>query len=105
MPLRNVVWMLVVPAFVALGLAVSYSAPAPEKDYQRVRRVVDVMAEVDANFYRKLTDEEWKQFVENMINGGLHQLDKHSEYLNAEQLKQFESDSEGSFGGVGIQLD
>lgn len=99
--------MLLVPAFVALGLAVSYSAPSPDRDkaYSRVRKITDVMAEVDANFYRELTDDEWKQFTENMINGGLHQLDKHSEYLNAEQLKQFESDSEGSFGGVGIQLD
>jgi carboxyl-terminal processing protease len=104
MPLRNLAWLVVVPALVALGLAISYSAPAPDKDYQRVRKVVDVMAEVDANFYRKLTDDEWKQFTENMINGGLHDLDKHSVYLNAEQLKQFETDSEGSFGGVGIVL-
>jgi carboxyl-terminal processing protease len=104
MPLRNLAWLLVVPALVALGLAISYSAPAPDKDYQRVRKVVEVMAEVDANFYRKLSDDEWKQFVENMINGGLHDLDKHSVYLNAEQLKQFESESGGSFGGVGIVL-
>ena len=105
MPLRNLAWLLAVPAMVALGLAISYSAPAPDKDYQRVRKVVDVMAEVDANFYRKLTDDEWKQFVEAMINGGLHKLDPHSEYLNAEQLTRFESESQGSFGGVGIQLD
>jgi carboxyl-terminal processing protease len=94
-----------VPAIVALGLAVSYSAPAPDNDYRRVRRIVDVMSEVDANFYRKLSDDEWKQFVENMINGGLHELDPHAQYMNADQLKQFESESEGSFGGVGIQLD
>ncbi|MBN9119534.1 MAG: S41 family peptidase [Planctomycetes bacterium] len=104
MPLRNVAWLLVVPAIVALGLAVSYSAPAPDKDYKRVRQIVDVMAEVDAHFYRKLTDEEWERFTEDMINGGLRKLDPHSEYLNAEQLKRFEADSEGSFGGVGILL-
>lgn len=104
MPLRNVAWLLVVPAIIALGLAVSYSAPAPDKDYQRVRQVVDVMAEVDAHFYRKLTDKEWQEFVENMINGGLRKLDPNSEYLNTEQLKKFESDSEGSFGGIGILL-
>jgi carboxyl-terminal processing protease len=105
MPLRNLVWLMVVPALVALGLAISYSAPTPDKEYQRVRKIVDVMAEVDDKFYRKLDDKEWKTFVENMINGGLHELDPHSQYLNDEQLKQFESDSEGSFGGVGIQLD
>ena len=45
MPLRNVAWLLVVPAIVALGLAVSYSAPAPDRDYKRVRQVVDVTDE------------------------------------------------------------
>jgi carboxyl-terminal processing protease len=104
MPLRNLAWLLIVPALVALGLAVSYSAPAPDKDYQRVRQLVDVLAEVDAHFYRPLSEEEKKKLVEDMINGGLHKLDPHSEYFNAEQLKQFESDSEGSYGGVGIIL-
>lgn len=104
MPLRNVAWLLIVPAIVALGLAVSYSAPAPDRDYKRVRQVVDVMAEVDTHFYRKLTDKEWEEFTEAMINGGLQKLDPHSVYLNAEKLKQFETESEGSFGGVGIKL-
>jgi carboxyl-terminal processing protease len=104
MPLRNLAWLVIVPLLVALGLAVSYSAPAPDKDYDRVRQLVDVMAEVDTHFYRKLTDEEKQKLVEDMINGGLHELDPHSQYLNAKQLKQFESESEGSFGGVGIVL-
>jgi carboxyl-terminal processing protease len=104
MPLRNVAWVLIVPALVALGLAVSYSAPRPDKDYQRVRQIVDVMAEVDAHFYRPLSEAEKQQLVEDMINGGLRKLDPHSEYFNAEQLKRFEAESEGSYGGVGIVL-
>src|SRR5262245_30479181 len=54
MPLRNLAWLLIVPALFALGLAVCYSAPRPDRDYALVRQFVDVMAEVDANFYRKL---------------------------------------------------
>lgn len=104
MPLRNLVWMVVVPAIVGLGLAISYSAPPPDKDYRLVRQVVDVLAEVDANFYRELTDDERQQLVEDMINGGLQKLDRHAEYLNADQLKRFETDAQGSFGGVGIVL-
>lgn len=104
MPLRNLAWLLIVPAIVALGLAISYSAPAPDKDYQRVRQVVDVLAEVDAHFYRPLAEEEKQQLVEDMINGGLRKLDPHSEYLNAEQVKRFEAESEGSYGGIGIVM-
>ena len=104
MPLRNLAWLLIVPGIVGMGLAISASAPPPDKDYRLVRQVVDVLAEVDANFYRELTDEERQKLVEDMINGGLRKLDPHSEYLTAEQLKRFESDSEGSYGGVGIML-
>src|SRR5262252_8438716 len=104
MPLRNLIWLLVVPGLVALGMAVGYSAPAPDKDYRLVRQVVEVLAEVDANYVRELTDEERQRFVEDMINGGLRKLDPHSVYLNEQQLKEFEKESEGSYGGVGIML-
>lgn len=104
MPLRNLAWLLVVPAFVLVGLAICYSAPAPDRDYKLLRQVVDVLAEVDANYVKELNDEDREHFVEGMINGGLHDLDPHSEYMNAEKRKQFESDTEGSFGGVGITM-
>ncbi|MBN9519114.1 S41 family peptidase [bacterium] len=101
---RNLVWLIAVPAFVAIGLAIGYSAPAPDKDYKLVRQIVDVLAEVDANYVRELSDDDRQKLVEDMIDGGLHHLDPHSEYLNAARLKEFETTSEGSFGGVGITL-
>jgi carboxyl-terminal processing protease len=104
MPLRNLAWLLIVPGLVLVGLAVSSSAPAPDKDYVLVRQVVDVLAEVDANYYRELSDDERQKLVEDMINGGLRQLDPHSEYLNKKKLDEFKTNSEGSFGGVGIVL-
>lgn len=107
MPLRNLAWLLVVPAFVLVGLAICYSAPAPDRDYRLLRQVVDVLAEVDANYVKELNDEDRQKLVEAMINGGLHDLDPHSEYLTAEKRKQFESDAEGHIftgGGVGITL-
>lgn len=104
MPLRNLVWLLIVPGLVALGLAIGYSAPSPDKDYRLVRQIVEVLAEVDTNYVKELNDEEKQTLVENMINGGLHKLDPHSQYMNEKDLKQFETESEGSFGGIGITL-
>ncbi len=102
MPLRNLMWVLVVAGMVGLGLAIGYSAPAPDKDYRLVRQIVEVLAEVDENYVRELTDEDRQKLVENMINGGLSRLDVHSQYFNEKQLREFETESEGSFGGVGI---
>lgn len=104
MPLRNLAWLVAVPLAVAAGLTVAATAPAPDKDYRLVRQVVDVLAEVDAHYVRELSDADRQKLVEDMINGGLHQLDPHSEYLNAKHLEAFETSSEGSYGGVGITL-
>lgn len=100
----NLVWLLVVPAAVALGLAVTASAPPPDKDYRLVRTIVDVLAEVDKNYVNELSDAQKKKLVEDMINGGLGRLDPYSEFFNEEELTAFETQSEGEFGGVGIML-
>jgi carboxyl-terminal processing protease len=100
----NLAWVLVVPAVVLLGLAVTASAPPPDQDYQLVRTVVDVLAEVDRSYYRELTPEQKQKLVEDMVNGGLERLDPNSQYFNAEELKQFEIQSEGEYGGIGVYL-
>lgn len=104
MPLRNLVWLLLVPGLIGLGVAIGYSAPAPDQDYQLLRQFVEVMAEVDANYVRELTPEDRQKFVDESIRGGLRSLDPHSVYLNEKQLKEFDTETKGSFGGVGILL-
>jgi carboxyl-terminal processing protease len=93
----NLMWLLGVPALFALAVSVTATAPPPDKDYQLVRRIVDVLAEVDKNYVRELTDAEKKKLVENMINGGLEKLDPHSIYLNEEYFNEFKSETEGQF--------
>lgn len=100
----NLAWLLIVPALFALGVGVTATAPPPDKDYQLVRKIVDVLAEVDKHYVRELSDAEKTKFVENMINGGLERLDPHSQYLNLDDFKEFETQSEGQFGGIGVIL-
>ena len=38
------------------------------------------------------------------MNGLLESLDPHSSYLNADEMKDFTDKSQGSFGGIGIQI-
>ncbi len=104
MPSRNLLWMLIVPGWVLLGLGLVGTAPPPERDYRLVRQVVEVLAAVDRHYVRELSEDEWEQLVEEMINGGLQSLDPHSQFFNAGQLQLFERESEGSFGGIGIRM-
>jgi carboxyl-terminal processing protease len=99
----NLAWLLGVPAVVLLGLTLTHSAPR-DQDYDLVRTMVDVLAEVDEHYVRELTPEQRKHLVEDMINGGLEKLDPYSSFFNAEEIRQFDKTTEGNYGGVGIDL-
>jgi carboxyl-terminal processing protease len=43
--------------------------------------------------------------IEGAIRGMLKVLDPHSAYLNADELRILDSDTQGQFGGVGIEVD
>ena len=101
---RNLAWLITVPALVLFAAVLAATAPPPEPQYKQVRTIVDVLADVEKNFYRELTDKEKQQLVEDMINGGLQKLDPYSEYFNEERLKQFAADNKGVFAGIGAYL-
>jgi carboxyl-terminal processing protease len=106
MPRRNLAWLLGIAAVAVFGLAVSHSAPSREKDrdYELVRLVVDVLHEVRHKYVTEVDPERERKLVEDMINGGLERLDPHSVYINPHEMKQFEKNSKGKFGGVGISV-
>ncbi len=102
----NLAWLIGVPLFIIAGLSFSFATPSREREqhYKLVRTLVDVLAEIDQHYVKELDDKAMEKLVEDMINGGLERLDPYSAYLNPEELKQFESQSEGNFGGIGIQM-
>ncbi|WP_157369784.1 S41 family peptidase [Zavarzinella formosa] len=102
----NLGFLLAVPLMMLAGLGLSFSAPNKdrEREYKLIRTVVDVLAEVDQHFVKPLDDKGREKLVEDMINGGLERLDPYSQYMNPEELKQFNAHTEGNFGGVGINL-
>jgi carboxyl-terminal processing protease len=103
---RNLFWLLGITAVSLLGITVSYSAPSREKDkdYELVRLVVEVLHEVRQRYVVDVDADRERKLVEDMINGGLERLDPHSAYIPPREYRQFEKQSEGKFGGVGIQV-
>jgi carboxyl-terminal processing protease len=102
----NLAWLIAVPLAMLAGVSLSFTAPSRphDKEYKLVRTLVDVLAEVDQHFVRPLNDEQREKLVEDMINGGLERLDPYSQYLNADEYRQFEAQTEGNFAGIGIHL-
>lgn len=102
----NLAWLITVPLAMLVGVSLSFTAPSRERDkeYKLVRTMVDVLAEVDQHFVKPLDDSQKEKLVEDMINGGLERLDPYSQYMNSDEFRQFDSQTEGNFGGVGISL-
>jgi carboxyl-terminal processing protease len=103
---RNLAWLLGIAAASLFAVAVFVRVPsrADNKDYEMVRLIVDVLHEVRDKYAVEVDEKRERKLVEDMINGGLERLDPHSQYINAQDWKQFEKTSKGKFGGIGIQV-
>lgn len=105
----NLAWLLGVPAIIIAGLTIAFAAPRTRKpkdqDYELVQTIVEVLAQVDKDYVRELSPDEKRRFIGDMINGGLVRLDRYSEFYDAEEYAQFLKQTEGIFGGIGIQIE
>ncbi len=104
----NLAWLLGLSSVAALGISLTYSAPLIDsniqKKHENLKLVVDVLEEVQQKYVRELDPEKMRDLVENMVNSGLEKLDPHSGFINADEYKQFENNSKGKFGGIGIRI-
>lgn len=69
--------------------------------YELLNIFGEVMERTKSSYVEELTD---KQLIEAAINGMLTSLDPHSSYLNAEDFKYMSEQTQGKFGGLGIEI-
>jgi carboxyl-terminal processing protease len=73
-----------------------------ESPYAAVGQLGRVLVQVE-NSYVEPVDRA--KIVQGAIKGMVAELDPHSSYLPAEEFSLFQSETEGRFGGVGIEVD
>jgi len=71
------------------------------QDYESLEVFSNILSIVKKNY---VEDVETKNLVSGAINGMLHSLDPHSAYLTPELYKDLQSDTQGRFGGLGIEI-
>jgi carboxyl-terminal processing protease len=76
-------------------------AAAASDTYRHLSLFGDVFDKVRADYVEK-PDEQ--KLVESAINGMLSGLDPHSSYLDAKGFKDMRTQTEGKFGGLGIEV-
>lgn len=74
-----------------------------EEAYQSMELFTRVMEKVRSDYVdgEKVSYDE---LVQGALKGMLSSLDPHSEFMTAEKYKELKADTEGAFGGVGIQV-
>ena len=70
--------------------------------YPRLEVFARALAHIEGSYVGEVSDDA---LVEGAIRGMLKVLDPHSAYLDAAELRILDSDTEGHFGGVGIEVD
>jgi len=69
--------------------------------YEGLEAFTSVLAVVQKNYVEEVGTQK---LIDGAINGMLAALDPHSSYLTPESYKELQVDTEGSFGGLGIEI-
>lgn len=96
---------VVMPFCASLAFAAEPKEAEPKQDrastYELLNLFGDVFERVRSDFVDETSDE---QLIEAAINGMLTSLDPHSGYLNAEKFGDMKVQTQGAFGGLGIEV-
>jgi carboxyl-terminal processing protease len=85
-----------------IGASPAEATPENQNPYQAVNQLGRVLVQVENNYVDPV---EREKLVEGAIKGMVDSLDPHSAYLGPEEWRQFQGDTEGKFGGVGLEVD
>src|ERR671918_909883 len=100
MPVALLLMGMVLGFFLSAHLVPNVSAVG-RQDYESLESFSNILSIVRKNY---VEDVETKNLVNGAINGMLNSLDPHSAYLTPDLYKELQSDTQGRFGGLGIEI-
>jgi carboxyl-terminal processing protease len=85
-----------------LGVNAAFAQDSDRPDTYRLLSLFgDVFERVRLEYVDPVSDRD---LIENAINGMVTGLDPHSSYLNADEYREMQVETEGKFGGLGIEI-
>lgn len=90
---------------VAIGFLVGMkveTAKSNDDILDNVRKFNDALTLIQKNYVEEVNTDK---LTEAAIKGMLNELDPHSTYITADQLKRINEDFQGSFEGIGVEFD
>jgi carboxyl-terminal processing protease len=72
-----------------------------DSTYEKLKVMADVLAIVERNYVEPVNASN---LINGAINGMLETLDPHSSFMNPEVFKEMQTETRGTFGGVGFEI-
>jgi carboxyl-terminal processing protease len=93
----------VILIFVFMGAMIGRWSAAQNTDsvYEDLRTFTEVFSTIKKNYVEEVKP---KELIRSAIKGMINSLDPHSAYLTPQEYKDFQSETKGEFGGIGIQI-
>ncbi len=95
-------WVVSLVLIALSALQIPRTLARRDDDYTFVRTLIDIHRQVSTNYVEPIDEQKLQQ---GAIDGMLGQLDPYSIYVPPARQEEFDRLLEGSFKGVGIQLD
>ena len=98
-------WKAMVAGFTMALLIISgggrHEVTAVEDSYERLKVFTEVLSLIQANY---VDETKPRDLIYGGINGMLETLDPHSSFLSPDIFKEMQVETQGSFGGLGIEI-
>lgn len=91
-------------AFIFIGIRLGFSENK-KKNYDELYRQVEVFSDTLAIIQKEYVEEtKTKDLINGALKGMLASLDAHSQFMDAEAYEELKVDTQGKFGGLGIEI-
>jgi carboxyl-terminal processing protease len=92
---------LLVSSVALLPAATSAIAAVDSSTYREIDQFMSVFERVRADYVDKVDDNK---LIKGAIEGMLSSLDPHSSYLDARDFENMRTQTDGNYGGLGLQV-
>lgn len=93
--------LLCVCSFFFFGSAIKIDRDVKDETYKELTLFADTLAIIQSQY---VEESEPKDLIYGSLKGMLSSLDPYSEFLPPEEYKELKADTEGKFGGVGMEI-
>lgn len=100
---KKIIFSILILAIAVLGVVIGRWSSAQNTDvvYEDLRVFTEVFIKIKNNYVEDVNSQD---LIRGAIKGMVNALDFHSAYLTPEAYKEFQTETKGEFGGIGIQI-